>query len=228
MEILERFFELDFVSLILGIVTVLLTLQMIDKLLIWLCEKTGIEFKHVRQKREEHELLIKTTENLAKLQERYEKDSLLIKDEEVKIRNEFSDFVTELKSALNAQKNQMETYAENRISDKEKSKEIQKELYGSIDKLAEGAAERKEQIKALMCGTMELLGDKIDQRFSKYIAMKGIPENEVDEFDGLWNAYHNKLNGNHGRTQKYKYVKEHLPVLPVEINPIYEEGKIEK
>ena len=56
---------------------------------------------------------------------------------------------------------------------------------------------------------MELLGDKIDQRFSKYIAMKGIPENEVDEFDGLWNAYHNKLNGNHGRTQKYKYVQKY-------------------
>lgn len=79
-----------------------------------------------------------------------------------------------------------------------------------------------------MCGTMELLGDKIDQRFSKYIAMKGIPENEVAEFDGLWNAYHNELNGNHGRTQKYKYVKEHLPVLPIEINPIYEEDNTGK
>lgn len=57
--------------------------------------------------------------------------------------------------------------------------------------------------------------------------MNGIPENEVSEFDGLFFAY-KLLNGNHGREQKYKYVKEHLPVLPVEINPVYDEENTEK
>ena len=188
----------------------------------------GIELTHIRQRREEHKLLVKTVENLAKLQEKQDVDRARSDKHDEEIRKEIATITTELKEALVEQKQQMNTYTENRVKDREKSREIRQELNESIDKLAEGAVERKEQIKALMCGTMELLGDKIDQRFSKYIAMKGIPENEVAEFDGLWNAYHNELNGNHGRTQKYKYVKEHLPVLPIEINPIYEEDNTGK
>ncbi|MBC5688218.1 hypothetical protein H8S37_04650 [Mediterraneibacter sp. NSJ-55] len=65
-----------------------------------------------------------------------------------------------------------------------------------------------------MFGSMELLGDKIDQRFSRYISLDGIPENEVEEFEGIYAAY-KKLGGNHKREEKYKYVKQHLKVIPV-------------
>lgn len=222
------FFELDFVSIILGIVTVLLAWQFLDRLLVWVFEKTGIEFRHIRKRREEHELLIKTAENLSRLQEQHQEDLKRATQSDKEIKQEFSEFVEVIKGAITAQREQMDIYDQNRINDREKSREVQKELSESIDKLAEGAEERKKQIKALMCGSMELLGDKIDQRFSKYVAMKGIPENEVSEFDGLFFAY-KLLNGNHGREQKYKYVKEHLPVLPVEINPVYDEKEdIEK
>lgn len=221
------FFELDFVSIILAIVTMLLAWQFLDKLLVWFWEKTGIEFRHIRKRREEHELIMKTAENLSRLQEQHQEDVERVTQNDRKMQQEFSEFVEELKSALTAQREQMDIYAKNRINDREKSREIQRELSESIDRLAVGAEERKEQIKALMCGSMELLGDKIDQRFSKYIAMKGIPENEVSEFNGLFSAY-KLLNGNHGREQKYKYVKEHLPVLPVEISPVYDEENTEK
>lgn len=221
------FFELDFVSIILAIVTILLAWRFLDKLFVWFWEKTGIEFRHIRKRREEHELLMKTAENLSRLQEQHQEDVERVTQNDRKMQQEFSEFVEELKSALTAQREQMDIYAQNRINDREKSREVQRELSESIDKLAEGAEERKKQIKALMCGSMELLGDKIDQRFSKYVAMNGIPENEVSEFDGLFFAY-KLLNGNHGREQKYKYVKEHLPVLPVEINPVYDEQNTEK
>lgn len=228
MEYIEKFFELDFVSLVIGLTISGLALVFIYELVIKVMKIFGIELTHIRQRREEHELLVKTVENLDKLQEKQDMDRTRYDKHDEEIRKEIATITTELKEALIEQKQQMNTYAENRVKDREKSREIRQELNESIDKLAEGAVERKEQIKALMCGTMELLGDKIDQRFSKYIAMKGIPENEVAEFDGLWNAYHNELNGNHGRTQKYKYVKEHLPVLPIEINPIYEEDNTGK
>ena len=228
MEYLEKFLEMDLVSFTLNMVVAGIALVFVYELLVKIGEIFGIEFTHVRQRREEHELLVNTSKSLAKLEEIQEEDRIRSDKHDEEIRQEIEEFAQELKEAIIEQKKQLNTYAENRISDREKSKEVRRELNNSIDKLAEGAVERKEQIKALMCGTMELLGDKIDQRFSKYIAMKGIPENEVSEFDGLWNAYHNELNGNHGRTQKYKYVKEHLPVLPIEINPIYEEEKSEK
>ena len=50
MEYLEMFFELDFVSIILAIVTILLAWQFLDKLLVWFWEKTGIEFRHIRKR----------------------------------------------------------------------------------------------------------------------------------------------------------------------------------
>lgn len=89
-----------------------------------------------------------------------------------------------------------------------------KELTNSVKAITKGQDERDEQIAALMEGSKELLGDTIDQRYDKYISLGGIPQNEVDEFDAIYNAY-TGLKGNHGRETKYKYVKEHLPVLPV-------------
>ncbi len=61
------FFELDFVSIILAIVTILLAWQFLDKLLVWFWEKTGIEFRHIRKRREEHALIMKTAENAEEL-----------------------------------------------------------------------------------------------------------------------------------------------------------------
>ena len=64
---------------------------------------------------------------------------------------------------------------------------------------------------------MELLGDKIDQKFSRYVSLNGIPETEVDEFNGLYAAYKG-LGGNHKREEKYNYVKEHMKIIPMEQN----------
>lgn len=161
-----------------------------------LVNKLEIQTKWGRKKREEHDLLIKTAESLNKLQGLHKKDMERSDQHDEEMKEELVNFANEIRNTLKSQ-------AE------------------SIIQLKTDAEERRNQISSLMYGSMELLGDKIDQRFSKYVAMKGIPENEVTEFDGLWDAYHNHLNGNHGREQKYKYVKNHLPVLPVEINPIY-------
>ncbi|MCI8661520.1 MAG: hypothetical protein HFG54_14965 [Lachnospiraceae bacterium] len=66
-----------------------------------------------------------------------------------------------------------------------------------------------------MCGSKELLGAEIDKRYREYIALNGIPESEVSEFDDIFNAYKG-LMGNHTRDTKYNYVKNHLTIIPVE------------
>ncbi len=118
-------------------------------MLVWFWEKTGIEFRHIRKRREEHELLVKTAENLSKLQEQHQEDVERVTQNDRKMQQEFSEFVEELKSALTAQREQMDIYAQNRINDREKSREVQRELSESIDKLAEGAEERKNKSRLL-------------------------------------------------------------------------------
>ena len=168
----------------------------------------GIEFKAEREKREEHELLIKTSKNAIDLQTRHETDVDNLK-------NELSNFMKEMRDEI-------KTFTNNRIHDRQQSLDIHKKLTDSIQTVVDSQKDRDKQIEALMCGSKELLGDPIDQRYSKYIALKGIPENEVDEFDSIYDAYKG-LHGNHGRETKYNYVKEHLPVIPVETKLIINE-----
>lgn len=188
----------------------------------YVIQQSGIIKKHfgIKTKSDlDHELLIKTSQNLATLQDQHIKDMDEFKkrqEENVaqsiahdeRIRNELQAFTTEVRDAINQLNAQMEQYNENRIHDRAQSFEIQKQLNERSD-------DRDKKIESLMIGSMELLGDKIDQRFSRYVALDGIPENEVEEFDGIFAAYKG-LGGNHKRAEKYRYVKDHMKVIPVE------------
>lgn len=188
----------------------------------YVIQQSGIIKKHfgIKTKSDiEHELIVQTSQDLATLQKQHVKDMEEFQkrqDENVSqsiahdkvIREELQAFTTEVRDAINLLNAQMEQYNANRVHDRAQSFEIQKQLNDRSD-------DRDKKIEALMLGSMELLGDKIDQRFSRYVALDGIPENEVEEFDGIFAAYRG-LGGNHKRAEKYKYVKEHMKVIPVE------------
>lgn len=190
--------------------------------LAYVIQQSGIIKKHfgIKTKSDiEHELIVQTSQDLATLQKQHVKDMEEFQkrqDENVSqsiahdkvIREELQAFTTEVRDAINLLNAQMEQYNENRVHDRAQSFEIQKQLNDRSD-------DRDKKIEALMLGSMELLGDKIDQRFSRYVALDGIPENEVEEFDGIFAAYKG-LGGNHKRAEKYKYVKDHMKVIPVE------------
>ena len=207
--------EIDWKSVIIALVLALGFVVALLKALEYLAEKFGIETK----KQRDHKLLIQTSQNLTALQEQHTKDIKEFKDSQTEnvnqsirhdeiIKEELKSFIDEIRSSIVFLTNQMNQYSENRIHDREQSFEIQRQLNKRSD-------DRDKKIEALMLGNMELLGDKIDQRFSRYVALDGIPENEVEEFDGIFAAY-KALNGNHKREEKYKYVKNHMKVIPVE------------
>ena len=207
--------EIDWKSVIIALVLALGFIVALLKALEYLAEKFGIETK----KQRDHKLLIQTSQNLTALQEQHTKDIKEFKDSQTEnvnqsirhdeiIKEELKSFIDEIRSSIVSLTNQMNQYSENRIHDREQSFEIQRQLNKRSD-------DRDKKIEALMLGNMELLGDKIDQRFSRYVALDGIPENEVEEFDGIFAAY-KALNGNHKREEKYKYVKNHMKVIPVE------------
>ncbi|MCD8038862.1 MAG: hypothetical protein LUE96_07255 [Lachnospiraceae bacterium] len=84
----------------------------------------------------------------------------------------------------------------------------------SIDALAESNRQEDERIEALGAGMIELLGSEFDRKFSHFIAIGGIPENELSVFTATFKAYE-RLGGNHRRKEKYLYAIKRLDVLPV-------------
>ena len=199
--------EIDYITVFLGVATLLFGWKGAVMLKDWYFEKYGIETKKMKKEREDHELLIKTSQNLALLQEKSEKDN-----HGLEVALEI--FMDEVRDSFEHVDKKIEGFYDNQSKYRCQSLEIQKELSDSIKDLADSQKANAEQISALMCGSKELLGNTIDERYARYIELGGIPQSEVDDFDTIYEAYV-KLKGNHGRQTKYEYVKNHLPVIPV-------------
>lgn len=66
--------KVNFSSVFIAVFVILIGLKVIVSLFEWIVEKFGLETKWMRQKREEHELLIQTSQNLTALQEKHKED----------------------------------------------------------------------------------------------------------------------------------------------------------
>lgn len=215
MEQINALQDINYAYLFFGFVAILAAWKAFASLWESTIGKLGIETKRMREKREEYELLIQTSKNLSELQSKHQTDVEQSIAHDKKIQNELSEFMSEIKESISQTQSEIKQFAESRIHDREQSFQIQKELTDAIKTVTDGERDRDEQIEALMCGNKELLGAEIDKRYREYVALDGIPETDVDEFDDIFAAY-KKLNGNHRRDTKYNYVKNHLHVIPVE------------
>ena len=212
MDVIQNLIHYNWFSVVLALISAMLAFKFLSDLFGWFITKFGLETKSMREKRENRELLKTTAENLASLQCRHTKD-------EKEFRENLNNYIEESRADRKALHDEMKQYSQIRVSDRQQSLQIQSELKDSIKEMAKAQEDRDSQIMALMEGSKELLGDKIDQRYNKYISIGGIPQNEVDEFDSIYDAYRG-LKGNHGRKTKYEYVKNNLPVLPVKTEVI--------
>lgn len=191
MDAIRPIMEIDYVKLITQLCLIIIGLNYFIPICKNLfCKVLGIETKFQREKREQKILLQETV-----------------------------DKVTELSNKFNEASNNTDNLFEDKLVKfytpyREQSIGIQKDLKESIDFLAKSDSTRSTQIESLMVGTKELLGDKIDQKYEKYIRLNGIPSDEVDEFNSVYEAYRG-LNGNHNREKKYDYVMDNLPIIPV-------------
>lgn len=169
----------------------------------------------------EHELLVNTASELNELKQAYTNDIEKIKSFDTKIGEELKTFTEELHKALDGICVQVEAYRQSYTEDIQANAKEHKKVADKIQTLIDDGREHDDRINAVCHGVMELLGDKIDTSFSRYIALNGIPENEVEDFDAIFIAYE-RLNGNGKRREKYRYTKQHLPVIPVDIKLIDE------
>ena len=180
-----------------------------------LAAKLGFEFKFMRKKREEHDLLLKTSKSLTDFQDKHTQDINKLMQNDIEIRKDFQDLTNEMRKTNEQTQLSIQKFASNRVSDREKSREIQANLSNSIATLSQKLTDEDSQVQALVLSQKEQLADRINAKYKHYISIGGVPEDEVDEFTNLHFAY-NGLRGNHMGDAKYNYCMEHLPVIPVE------------
>lgn len=170
--------------------------------------KHGWESAKMRQKREDHELLLKTSQGLLALQEKHDKD-------ESHLEECLKSYIEETRKENELLRNEMRQFGINRSNDREVSKEREKRLNDRIDTIIDTDKSRDSKIDALIEANKEILAEKINEKYKYYISIKGIPEDEYDEFVSMHKAY-NGVGGNHHGDAKFNYCKNHLSVLPVE------------
>ena len=217
MDAINQLGNVDFPILFTSIFIVVAGFKAFVTVFEWLFNKLGIEFKWMRVKREDHELLVTTVANLCELQKKESEDASQSVKHDKKIKEDLSNFTSDIHDSIKETQDMINQFTENRIHDREQSYSIQKELTDAITKVANQSVTQDARIEALILATKELLADKINQKYKHYIELGGIPEDEVNEFTNLHNSYHT-IGGNSSGDAKYNYVMNRMPVLPSPIH----------
>lgn len=90
MNDVEALLNINYIALLSSIVIVLLGFKGIVTLFEWVCVKFGIELRYMREKREEHELLINTVKGLKELEKQHIVDIEESNEHDKEIREELS------------------------------------------------------------------------------------------------------------------------------------------
>ncbi len=221
---INELLNINFSYVLMSVFIILAGIKSIVTIFEWVVDKLGLETKWMRGKREEHDLLLQTSQNLADLRNQHNHDVEESNTHDENIKEELSTFMTEIRLSVAKTQSEIKQFAENRIKDRKQSLEIQKELTDSIKSIAEYNSSKDKQIENLMAAQREVLADKINEKYKYYISIKGIPEDEVDEFTNLHTAYKG-VGGNHSGDAKYEYCMNHLQVIPVKTKLVINDNK---
>lgn len=149
MEKIQNLTQYNWFVVVSAIIVAMLAFKFLSELFEWFIKKFGIETKSMREKRENKELLKKTSENLAKLQTRHTKDEEKHCKDEQDFKNVLNTYIKESCADRKALHDEMKQYSQNRIDDRKQSLKIQEELKNSIEKIAQRQDVRDEKIKDL-------------------------------------------------------------------------------
>lgn len=217
MDDLKQLMQIDWWYVVIAVCLLLFCVKIIWTLLDWLLfEKLGIETRKMKRHKEESKLLMDTAELAKTTAENLDKLGKRNTDDGQNFRSSLDDYIAESRQDRKILHDEMIKFEQNRISDRNQSLEIQKKLTDSI-------SARDERINVLITANKELLAEKINEKYKYYISIKGIPEDEYDEFVSLHSAYKD-VGGNHNGDAKFQYCIEHLPVIPVESKLIYKDS----
>lgn len=117
--------------------------------------------------------------------------------------------------------NEIQTMQNNYVGYREQSLEIQKKLTDMLNTLTEKtntATEKSETLSNVVLGIrdalIEIMNDRITQKCNYYYRIGGIPENELEDFQRMFDVYKG-IGGNHGLEARFEKTKAELPLIPV-------------
>lgn len=104
MNVIQDLLNINFSYVFISVFVILMSIKVIVSIFEWVIDKLGIETKWKRQKREEHKLLIQTSQELSKLQEKHDesveqsiKHDEIIKKDIINLTNTVNGIATTLK-----------------------------------------------------------------------------------------------------------------------------------
>lgn len=74
MEPIKELLSINFSYVLISVFVILIGIKAVVSIFEWVVDKLGLETKWMRKRREEHELLIQTSQNLTALQEKHKED----------------------------------------------------------------------------------------------------------------------------------------------------------
>ncbi len=151
MDVITELTTLDFSSIFISVFVILIGIKAVLSLFEWFVEKLGLETKWMKRKREDHELLIKTSQNLAELQKRHNEDMCISDKHDEEMRKDI--------------KNLTELFVEKQIND------YRWEIINLADRISGGKVVSKECYKHAIA-TYE--------RYEKIIEDRGLTNGEVE------------------------------------------------
>lgn len=108
--------------------------------------------------------------------------------------------------------------------DKRETAELLSNVMDKVNKIDTKLETMNERLVATEVATRVTLSDKINSKYKEYFGKNGIPEDEVDEFMALHDAYKG-IGGNHSSDIKFNYCMDNLPIIPCQNKAVMDKIK---
>lgn len=204
--------EIDYVTVFLGVFVLLFAWKGAVLLKDWYFDKYGIETKKMKKEREDHELLVKTSESLLLLQEKSEKDNRSLECA-------LEAFMDEVRDSFDHVDKKIEGFYENQSKYRGQSLDIQKEWSDKIEDVFDKLEDMQKRTDERFVISEEKtnkrvqseIKERIAQSYRRYNISKKITRMELEALEDLITTYeaHSGINSFvHSVVQKEMYTWE--------------------
>ena len=172
MSNIEQLIQIDFKQLFIWLVLILLvTKTLVDAfsgtILKWFKSK-GIETKAMREKREDHEMIIANVQAIKELAEVHKRDNDISNEHDDKLRDDMSVFMNEVRGDIGELKNSMQESFDNSLKYRQVSIDKEKRLDSRIDSLVDSSKQRDISVNEISNALNKLTTMFIDKEISDY------------------------------------------------------------
>ena len=172
MSNIEQLIQIDFKQLFVWLVLILLVAKTIVDAISgtvgkWLKNK-GVETKAMREKREDHEMVLANVQAIKELAEIHKRDNDISNEHDDKLRDDMTQFMTEVRSDIGELKSSLQETFNNRKNDRQVSIEREQRLSTRIDTLVDASKQRDISVNEINNALNKLTSMFIDKEISDY------------------------------------------------------------